>query len=105
MTDEEITEHSERIFNTLQAKIQVCVPGQNRTQLRIEEVQKAGYTTIQVPDEAMRSSVEKRIWCEENFGNDWMWSITMTTVLYFFKNPQDALLFKLKWQVQQNHLT
>jgi hypothetical protein len=103
MTEQEIREYSDRIFNTLPAKIQACVPG--RKQLRTEEVQKAGYTTIQIPDEDKLSSLRKRIWCEENFGNDWMWTTTMTTILYFFKNSQDALLFKLKWQVQQNHLT
>lgn len=37
--------------------------------------------------------IEIRTWCEERFGDDWVWSINR----YFFKDPQHALLFRLKW--------
>lgn len=38
-------------------------------------------------------------WCQENFGEDWIWSspiLTEYTDIYFL-TPEDALLFKLRF--------
>ena len=33
-------------------------------------------------------------WCEQNFGNDWVWNWDV----FYFKNQQDLLYFVLKWK-------
>lgn len=33
------------------------------------------------------------LWCEENFGNDWIWNFETI----YFKHEKDKLLFLLRW--------
>ena len=40
-----------------------------------------------------RDMEEVRDWCEDNFNNNWVYSWK----IFYFKYPEDALMFKLKW--------
>lgn len=34
-------------------------------------------------------------WCEEHFANSWLWAMRIGYWIFYFKNPEDAILFKL----------
>ncbi len=36
---------------------------------------------------------EIMLWCEENFGNDWIWN----SEIIYFKHEKDYVLFSLRW--------
>lgn len=46
---------------------------------------------VEIPDDTMDQA---RDWCDQHFGDNWIWSRDYRDTLYF-KNPEDAVLFKL----------
>ena len=47
------------------------------------------YTQIKVNN----ASDEMLDWCEETFGDNWIWNFST----FYFKYPKDAMFFRLKW--------
>jgi hypothetical protein len=41
----------------------------------------------------LASATEVRDWCEEQFGNNWIYEYCT----FYFKREEDAVLFALKW--------
>jgi hypothetical protein len=45
---------------------------------------------------------EAQQWCEDRFGNNWIWASDIHScnyVIFYFINPEDALLFKLTFNI------
>lgn len=38
-------------------------------------------------------------WCEERFGDNWIWSNTAQRLTLYFEDPADATAFILRWSV------
>jgi hypothetical protein len=45
-------------------------------------------------------SDEAQVWCEDNFGDNWVWSSPTQTDYsdFYFKTPEDAFLFRLRFE-------
>jgi hypothetical protein len=61
--------------------------------LHLEEVKAAGCVSVQASTVDNGVNCEIRDWCEEHFGNDWIYNWNV----YYFKYERDATLFSLRW--------
>lgn len=52
-------------------------------------------TTVKIGEELreFQEMDDIRDWCEDNFGDNWTYSFTE----FFFKYPEDAQLFTMRW--------
>lgn len=70
--------------------------GLDRRSHSFQEISGKGYTHSSIRRDCLK---EIYAWCQENFGNDWTWSspahLDHTTI--FFINPDDCLLFNIRW--------
>ena len=77
-------------FTTMKEKAIICA-GSDRTPIS-KDALLALCTYVRLPD-VDHDLEEVRGWCQEQFGNNWIWTFKD----FYFKNPEDATVFKLKW--------
>ena len=82
----------ERIFDSLTRKARNFFPGYDpNLPGLISLFNDSEYARVKLPQGV--DTAEIRIWCQDNFEDNWIWSHD----LFFFKNQEDATLFALKW--------
>ena len=81
-------------FDTMWTKFE-NITGQNagHSALHLETVKAAGCVSVQAFTTDSEVNSEIRNWCEENFGNNWIYNWNV----YYFKHERDAIAFALRW--------
>lgn len=82
----------EKIFSSLHTKILNFISGTNHRytgSFEATEYIKKNFPSVSIPV----LNTEISLWCEENFGNDWIWN--WSTI--YFKHEKDKILFLLRW--------
>ena len=61
-----------------------------------EEECRKDFSCAKIPSEGDSAA---KTWCDERFGDNWIWAtpIQRDYTLIYFKDPNDALLFKLSF--------
>lgn len=81
-----------RIFDSLTRKAKNFFPGYDpELPGLISMFDSSNYPRIEFDPEKDTATI--RIWCQDNFGDNWIWSHET----FFFKNQEDATLFALRW--------
>ena len=88
----------EVIYSTLSEKINIFVPCDLQGNLHVGNLHSANYIRKNYPSYTIGKCEvthleEVLFWCEENFGNNWIWN--WTTI--YFKYEQDKSFFMLRW--------
>lgn len=85
----------DKVYSTLQDKLMNFIQGHHRYIGVFQAIDyiKKNFPSWYYDDSNVTPFEEVLLWCEERFGNDWVWS--WNTI--YFKREQDRTLFLLRW--------